>query len=481
MKISIFILITFFFSSCSSKDVDLQPKQFLKVSKNSRFLETIDGKPFLYLGDTAWELFHRLDREEATEYLEDRARKGFTVIKAVVLAELDGLNVPNSYGEVPLIDFDPAKPNEKYFEHVDFIVNKAEELGLFIGMLPTWGDKVPNDIGGKGPIVFNAENANQFGEYLGMRYKNKPIIWILGGDRCVDNYIAYQIWTNMAYGLKYGSGGNQLISYHPRGAHSSSYWLHNEEWLDFNIYQTAHFHRFQKVYEHASYDYQMNPPKPTLDGEPAYEDIPMEFWIFDQWKEDAEIYESIFNSENLIKNIDYFKKGFFSDYYVRVHAYWNLLSGACGYTYGNNAIWQMFSKKHEVEVPCLYDWRNSLDRPGAQQIIHIKTLFTSRCFSKLIPDQSAIYGKNYRNDQHIRAAVASDNTFLVSYMALGQPVTIVMKKIDGEKSTAWWFNPRNGEILEIGEFENYGFQTFTPPTNGLDNDWVLVIDRLAVD
>ena len=78
--------------------------QVLKVSEDGRFLVYEDGRPFFYLGDTAWELFHRLNREEADEYLENRAAKGFTVIQAVVLAELDGLRDPNPYGHVPLVD-----------------------------------------------------------------------------------------------------------------------------------------------------------------------------------------------------------------------------------------------------------------------------------------------------------------------------------------------------------------------------------------
>ena len=79
----------------------------LKVSENRRFLVHEDGRPFFYLGDTAWELFHRLNREEADRYLQDRARKGFTVIQAVALAELDGLGDPNPYGHLPLLDNDP--------------------------------------------------------------------------------------------------------------------------------------------------------------------------------------------------------------------------------------------------------------------------------------------------------------------------------------------------------------------------------------
>src|SRR5688500_9684891 len=119
----------------------------LKISENKRFLIQENGKPFFYLGDTAWELFHRLNREEADKYLEDRAKKGFTVIQAVALAELNGLNDPNPYGHKPLIDNDPAKPDVKdgpqndYWDQVDHVVNKAEKLGLMIGFLPSWGDK----------------------------------------------------------------------------------------------------------------------------------------------------------------------------------------------------------------------------------------------------------------------------------------------------------------------------------------------------
>ncbi|RYZ80500.1 MAG: DUF4038 domain-containing protein, partial [Proteobacteria bacterium] len=73
----------------------------LKISEDKHYFLTKDNKPFMWLGDTAWELFHRLNREQADKYLQDRAAKGFTVIQAVVLAELDGLNEPNAYGDKP--------------------------------------------------------------------------------------------------------------------------------------------------------------------------------------------------------------------------------------------------------------------------------------------------------------------------------------------------------------------------------------------
>lgn len=121
--------------------IPLLAQSNLRVSENRRFLVQADGTPFFYLADTAWELFHRLNREEATHYLEQRARHGYTLIQAVALAELDGLNDPNPYGHRPLKDNDPLQPVPAYWEHVDFIVKKANSLGLYIGFLPTWGDK----------------------------------------------------------------------------------------------------------------------------------------------------------------------------------------------------------------------------------------------------------------------------------------------------------------------------------------------------
>jgi hypothetical protein len=177
----------------------------LKVSDNKRFLVTEDGSPFFYLGDTAWELFHRLNREEADRYLDDRARKGFTVIQAVALAELDGLNDPNAYGHKPLINNDPAKPDvkdgEDYWDHVDYVVHKAESLGMFVGFLPTWGDKWHSKPG-QGSPVFNERNAEGYGEWLGKRYKEKAIIWILGGDRPIESDEHKKVLRAMARGLR---------------------------------------------------------------------------------------------------------------------------------------------------------------------------------------------------------------------------------------------------------------------------------------
>lgn len=124
-----------------------QNPKSLDVSPNGRYLLRPDGTPFLYLADTAWELLHRLSLEETEHYLTTRASQGFTAVQTVILGERNGLRAPTPHGHVPFHDLDPSKPNEAYFQHVDTVVRRMNELGMFAALLPTWGDKIANQFG----------------------------------------------------------------------------------------------------------------------------------------------------------------------------------------------------------------------------------------------------------------------------------------------------------------------------------------------
>ncbi|MEM9833043.1 MAG: glycoside hydrolase family 140 protein [Bacteroidota bacterium] len=418
--------------------------QSLKVSENQRYLTQEDGTPFFWLGDTAWELFHRLDREEATNYLRNRADKGFTVIQAVVLAELDGLHDPNPYGHTPLVDDDPAQPNEDYFTHVDFIVNKAEELGLYIGMLPTWGDKF-NLRWGVGPEVFNPQNAYTFGKFLGNRYRDKPIVWILGGDRIPEEEEDFAIIRQMANGLKEGDGGTHLMTYHPMGGRNSAEFFHQDNWLDFNMFQSGHGKKNIPNYEVNLGNLQRTPLKATLDGEPNYEDHPV------NWK-----------PEN----------GWFDEADVRQAAYWNMLSGGLGHTYGDHNIWQMWQPGREPVSSARTPWYEALDHPGAFQMGYLRVLFESRPFTSLQPDSSIVT----ENNPSIRAA--QGDGFAIIYLPQNPTVDIDLSQMQGKRFQAWWFDPRSGDSINIGKFKRNAYTLRTPSGN---KDWVLVVDDASYD
>ena len=427
----------------------------LRVSDNHRFLVFEDGRPFFYLGDTAWELFHRLNREETERYLKDRAAKGFTVIQAVALAEFNGLSEPNAYGQLPLKNQDPLQPNEEYFRHVDWVVQKANALGLYVGLLPTWGDKW-NKKWGVGPEIFTLTNAAGYGQWMGSRYKDAGVIWILGGDRPVENETQKEIIRAMARGLRQGDGGAHLMTFHPTGGSGSSQPFHNEAWLDFNMRQNGHVIEFTGRYDQTRADYDRTPIKPVLDGEPVYEGHPISF--------DAK------------------KLGHSLAADVRRTFYWNVFSGACGHTYGHHSVWAMHTAQRKPVNSPLMSWTDALNEPGATQVGLGRKLIESRPFLTRVPDDSVLVTSEVptlipgAGTRRFVATRDSAGNYAMAYVPIGRSFKVRMDKISGEKVRAWWFNPRDGSAKEIGVFDNRGEREFTPPTPGELLDWVIVLD-----
>jgi hypothetical protein len=440
-------LIIFLIAICHIMAVNAQ----LKVSANKRYLVKQDGTPFFWLGDTAWELFHRLNKEQAAYYLKRRSEQGFTVVQAVALAEFDGLHAPNPYGDTPLLFDDPKQPNEAYFKHVDYIIDKAAEYNITIAFLPTWGDKVWKSSWGKGPEVFTPENARIYGQWLGNRYKDKKnIIWLLGGDRTPQNETHLAIWRAMAEGVIAGVGGEDkaLISFHPQpNEQGAAEYFNNDNWLDFNMFQNGHC-RDTRVFDKIAASYNRKPVRPVLDGEPIYEDHPV-----------------CFNANDL---------GISNAYDVRKYAYLDLFSGAFGHTYGCHDIWQFYSPYREaVNNPKIF-WQDAMELTGANQMKFVRRLMESRPILDRVPDQSLIVENDLGTAERIQATRGNDYAFI--YTAAGKSFTVNLGKISGTKLNATWFNPRNGEVKKTEQTENIGQKKFTPPTAGYGQDWVLILD-----
>jgi hypothetical protein len=438
------------------------PLPRLKVSDNRRFLVTEDGKPFFWLGDTTWELFHRLNREEAIQLFENRAALKFNVLQAVAIAELDGHTDPNAYGHLPFVDLDVTKPAVKdgpendYWDHVDFIVREANARGLYIGFLPTWG-RYWHDKPKEGKPLFNPANAETYGEWLGKRYKDAGLVWILGGDRGVDNDDQKEILRAMARGLRRGDGGTHLMTFHPPGGNGSSTWFQDEPWLDFNMRQNGHVAEFTGRYSNTRKDYDRTPVKPVLDGEPLYEDHPVSFKA-------AELGHSIASD-------------------VRRPLYWDLFSGAAGHTYGHHSVWQMFGPKRgkPINNP-LMPWSDAIRQPGAAQMQHGRALMESRPFLTRIPDESIIVTDRVPTSvpgagrYYFAATRDESGSYAMVYAPVGRKFSVHMDKISGGQVKAWWFSPRDGSARPVGTFDNKGEREFTPPDYGEMMDWVLVLD-----
>jgi len=421
------------------------------VSANRHYILK-DGKPFFWLGDTAWELFHRLNREEADTYLKTRSEQGFTVVQAVILAELDGLHDPNTYGEKPLIDDDPTKPNEKYFEQVDYIIDKAAAYHINIAVLPTWADKINKSTWGKGPEIFNPENAAIYGAWLANRYKNKTnVIWVLGGDRQPRGEGDIAIWRAMGNAIMKGTDNKALITYHCQPNQlGSAQWFRNEPWFAFNMFQNGHC-RDEAIYDKMLAAFNAHPTKPVIDGEPLYEDHPVCFNVTDL--------------------------GTSSAYDVRKYAYLDLFSGAFGHTYGCHDIWQMNSPKHESVNGPHFTWTEALKLPGATQMAYVKKLTESHPLLSRTPDQSIIIENQNSAAERVQATRGDGYAFV--YSAAGKPFTVVLSKLKAAKIHAYWYDPRNGKSTDAGMITEIANHKFMPPSSGYGKDWILVLDDEA--
>ncbi len=434
--------------------------QELSISSDGRFILNKDGSPFFYLADTAWELFHKLSREDADEYLRNRAEKGFTAVQAVALAELDGLYTPNAHGRLPFLFYkdgtlDPAAPDlmppYSYWDHVDYILKKAAEYGLYIAFLPTWGDKW-NRLWGKGPEILDPETAENFGNFIGTRYGGyQNIIWVLGGDRPLQTRRHFETICALARGIKKSESRPHLMTLHPTGGHSSSEAVHEEPWLDFNMIQSGHS-RSRFNYEMISKDRQLLPAKPVLDGEPGYEDHPESFDI---------------------------ARGYMDAADVRQFAYMSVFSGACGHTYGDHSIWSMVGDVREMpdfrRGHFALNWKQALNSPGSFQMKYLKDLVLSHDFLKLKPASEAVE-EQLPGVLHI--PVLKSERVLLAYISQGQEIRLKADQLPKGPLTFSWFDPRTGCYSEKTQARPGDLLSLLPPSGGRGNDWVLVIEAV---
>ena len=454
MKKSLLIILL-----CSLIKADAQLPQ-LKISANKRFFQTADGKPFFWLGDTGWLLFIKCKREDAIKYLDDRKEKGFNVIQVMLIHDVK-LAV-NAYGDSSIHKGDVSKPVTKdehiiddlkytYWDHVDFIIDEAAKRGIYMALVPVWGGNIK---------YVNEEQAKIYATFLANRYKNKSnIIWLNGGDiKGTDGLKQWKVIGNTIRSID----KKHLMTFHPRGRNSSSAWFHNEPWLDFNMFQSGHrsyaqdtsanetLHYGEDNWKYVSDDYKLKPVKPTLDGEPSYEDIP-----YGLHKQD---------------------EPYWQDYEIRRYAYWSVFAGGCGFTYGHNSVMQFYTPGDSgISFFPKIKWQDELDAPGAGQMQHLKKLILGRSYFDRIPDQSMIVDNGERYERIIATKAKS---YAMFYVYNGRDFKVEIKKVQFIPGKARWFNPRNGETKTISEYRNTIIANFDPPgEKESGNDWVLILEK----
>lgn len=425
----------------------------LHVSENGRYFMEGD-RPFFWLGDTAWLMLQKLDVDDIRLYLRNRREKGYNVIQTVLAHTLPGVSESGCSLAPGIKNVTEAS----YWNFVDEVLDIAEDMGLYLGMLPAWGSLV------KGGVL-NGENVEKYAEFLGSRFEGRAnIIWILGGD--VRGDVHPDVFRREAEIFK-RHDPDRLITFHPFGRTSSSLWFHEEKWLDFNMYQSGH-RRYDQAFlgewddnvaketffgedsfRYVERDRAGSPAKPTLDGEPSYEGIP----------------QGLHNPRN----------PYWEEWDVRRYAYWSVFAGAAGHTYGSNAVMQFYTPEDGKGAYGVREsWKDAVHHAGSAQLRYLKELMESVDFVNGMPDDKLLlFGQKER---YHRAAVFAGEDFVFCYTYMGDEFLLNLDRYKDKPMDAYWMNPQDGTYSYITTI--HGVQKWlASPVARKDraNDWVLVL------
>jgi hypothetical protein len=402
----------------------------LSISADRHYLTDREEKPFFILGDAAWSLISALNREEAEFYLANRAAKGFNAI-IVNLVEHKFNGPINRYGEPPFLRPDDiSTPNERYFEHADWVLRRASSFGLLVFLAPLFlGYKNHSSDEGWCQEVVNggAGRCWQFGSYIGKRYTSlQNLVWLIGADR---NPAGIEAEMNaLVAGIK-TSDCHSLFTASPAPEESTSDTFGFGGWLDFNSTYT-----YQMVHQKLLRDYNHRPKMPFVLLESSYE-----------------------GEHNA------------SPQQIRRQAYWALLCGATGQFIGNRPVW-------------LFDpgWQQALELPASVDMVLFKRLLDRLPWHTLVPDQYHAFVTSglgeFNGMDYLAAAFTPDRRLLAVYLPTTRTIQVDLSQIAANSIAVEWFNPRNGELHQHGEIYSNTSRYLHPPGEG---DWGLLLHDAA--
>jgi hypothetical protein len=396
-----------------------------RVSGNGRYFVDRAGQPVFWLGDTQWELFRLFEPATAMRILQDRRQKGVNVVLVMLLGVNTahpslGATQPhmNLHGQMPWVDQDPLRPNEKYFQHIDRIIGLGVKTGqtLVVGIYHQWQRE-----------LISLEKARPWARWVASRYRDVPnLIWCMY-PKAEEAFVT--VCRELAGGLQEGDGGSHMISMHPDPCVASSSFMHEEPWLAFNMIQT--WVTFDRIYDAVAADYSRQPAKPAVMAEGGYE---------------GRQHDRLHTPHD-----------------IRKQAFWSQLAGG-HHAYGCNDAWAAPGQFEQ--------W---LSAPGSGQLRVFKQIITSLDqWWALLPDQSifaagagAGYGLNV-------AARSPEGKWIAAY--LSQPCSVGLR-LDalrpGKASSATWIDPRNGQQLRAGTVAGSGTADFTSPA-GWEDAFLLI-------
>ena len=420
----------------------------LRASANKKYIVDQSGQAVFLNGSSVWRLPFAISYDDAKNFLLGLKAKKFNAIAIQVAAnsksfvnETNGL----TWGEVAFDDDDVTKPNEKYFRHLDSLLELCNQLNIAVLAAPLFlgccGDDWLEVIQ---QYKDGVAKCRKYGEWFAQRYKHLPnIIWLSGGDHNpVPESIA------LAEGIA-SVDTTHLHTYHAHPGKSSG-----------ERFQGAKWHTLSSAYTYF--------PAMEMDT----------IWQFKHVY--TMLYEEMLNKYGMpciLIESAYEKERYTTAQIIRRQAYWSILAGASGEIFGHRDMYQVNKK-----------FVQALNDPGSESMKIFQTFVQSIPWYNMKGDWAHslfITGRGTFNstqypggEDYATAAFTPDSTLAILYMPSYRTVGINMNRFK-KPVVIKWFDPSTGAYKTIPKtFPNKGISYIKPPSFRNDkgyDDWVLIV------
>jgi hypothetical protein len=402
--------------------------------------------PVFWTGDAPWGIAVVPTRQEIILYLEDRAQKSVNVALVRMIDHKFTDHDPrwsNVYGDVPFSKklrggaFDFTEPNDRYWQHVDWVVREAYRYGITILAVPAYLGYRLGDQGWADQMIDNGEERLwEYGQWLGNRYRDYPnLVWVMGGDsspRYGETNARDEV-DALARGIKAADTDHLMTAHSSRGR--SALDDYDQPWLDIN----SSYAGYATIQERVRIDYRRAPVFPTF------------------------LIEGFYGNEHGM-----------TDQKIREQMYRAVLGGCFGQVYGNAPQWYFSARVADRFADVRgQDWKENLDSFGAAFLPVAAELMDEFWVENLVPDHDhAILTSGQSAEGSGDPSLIYSPELAIAYLPDQGSITIDTSGFDDDLELRWR-DPADAEEVPGGTIRNDGLHTLTPPSPG---DWIMILE-----
>ena len=435
----------------------------LAIAKEKHYLETADGKPFFWFADTWWMgLSQRLCFPKDFHALtQDRKEKGFSVIQLVIglFPDMDDFDTRASNEAGLVWEENYTRINPQYFDKADARIKYLVDEALLPCILGAWGYYIHS---------LGLKKMKQHWRYIIARWGVYPTVWCIAGEGAMPYYLStngpkdrdkqIKAWTEIGAYIKQIDPFEHLVTIHPTD--NGRQQVCDTSLLDFNMLQAGHsgYTSVENAMRLITSDKQESPTMPTIMSEVNYEGI--------MHDTSAEV--------------------------QRLTFWTSILTGAAGFSYGANGVWQVNTKETPFGAsPHGGTWGNApwdeaMTYKGSQHLGLAKQLLEQYAWWEIEPYQKWISPAHEPYDYKAPRVSGIPSRLRIIYFygpihPWSEPKYYIEALEEGVRYKATFWDPRTAQHTLLGLVKADKEHRWRIPVLPTFEDWVLLLEATEED